>query len=145
MSAAAGAAAALVLGLGLGLQYNPLAATLASVAAAVLYGYPGAPSGRRPLAVSVLALGWLAGDGARIGRALAETAPASGARWAAVLAWVVTGAAVGYVVPAAAGILVGRRVTRGTGWLSAGAVALTVSGALSVLAPIIADRIAVLA
>ena len=141
MTAAAGIAGVLALGVALGLQFNPLTATVGAVLAAVIFGYPKAPEARRPIAVSVLALAWLAGEGVRIGASLATTPPKAWPDYAALAARVVAGAVVGYVLPAAAGAFVGRRVTRGTGWLSAAAVALTVAGALSAVAPMLADGV----
>jgi hypothetical protein len=142
VSVAVGLAGVLALGVALGLQYNPLAGTVGAVVAAVLYGYPSAPESRRPIAVAVLALAWLAGDGVRIGAALTVAPPKAGPDWAALAAHVLVSAIVGYAVPAAAGVIVGRRVTRGTGWLSAGAVALTVAGALSLVVPTLATAAA---
>jgi len=142
VNAVAGIAGVLALGIALGLQFNPLTATFGAVIAAALYGYPKAPEARRPIAVAVLALAWLAGDGVRVGASLAAAAPHTATDWVTVAARVLAGALVGYAVPAAAGIIVGRRVTRGTGWLSAGAVALTVAGALTLVAPVIADGLA---
>ncbi len=141
MSAAAGLLGVLALGVGLGLQFNPVTSLAGSLIAAVIFGTPKAPAARRPLAVAVLALAWLAGDGVAIGRSVAVDPPKAPFDWTAIALWALVGALVGYVVPAAAGALVGRRVTRGTGWLSAGAVALAVSGALITLAPALADGI----
>jgi hypothetical protein len=132
----------LAVGIGLGLQFNPVTSVIGSAIAAVLVGYPAAPSARRPMAVAVLAFAWLVGDGAPIGRSIATTPPKGLADWAGIALWVGVGALVGYVVPTAAGALVGRSVTRGTGWLSAGAVALSVAGALIVLSPFVADALA---
>ncbi|HEX9093772.1 MAG TPA: hypothetical protein VF902_07295 [Coriobacteriia bacterium] len=132
----------LVRGVALGLSFNPVTALVGAVAAAALAGYPGAPDSRRPLALGVLGLAWLAGDGARVG-VVVTSARMSGdaAVWAAVVAWVAVGATVGYLAPMLAGITVGRRVLRGTGWLSAGAVALTVAGALALVAPALAESV----
>lgn len=142
MNAAVGLAGVLALGIALGLQFNPLAATIGAVVAAVLYGFPKAPESRRPIAVAVLALAWLVGDGVRIGASLASSPPKGWPDWVALAARALTSALVGYLLPAAAGAIVGRRVTRGTGWLSAGAVALTVAGALSLVVPTLADGVA---
>jgi len=142
VSAAAGLAGVLALGVALGLQFNPLTATVGAVAAAALYGYPRAPEARRPIAVAVLALAWLAGDGVRIGASLATAPIGSWADLATLAARVLAGGAVGYALPAAAGAIVGRRVTRGTGWLSAATVALMVAGALAVVSPTLADSVA---
>jgi hypothetical protein len=142
VTAVAGVASVLALGVALGLQFNPLTATIGAVVAAAAYGYPKAPEARRPIAVAVLALAWLAGDGVRIGAALATAPPKAWPEWASLVARVLASALVGYVAPAVAGIIVGRRVTRGTGWLSAGAVALMVAGALAVVSPTLADGVA---
>jgi hypothetical protein len=135
----------LAVGIGLGLQFNPVTSVVGSVIAAVLVGYPKAPTARRPWAVAVLAIAWLVGDGAAIGRSISAAPPKGLADWVGIAVWVGVGALVGYAVPAAAGALVGRSVTRGTGWLSAGVVALSVAGAFAVVAPFVADAIARLA
>ena len=140
MSAVTGLGQALADGAALGLQFNPVTALLGAVAAAVLMGYPGAPDTRRPLAVAVLVLAWLAGDAARIGRVTVLAETAGGALpWAVPAAWAVVGIVVGYALPAAAGVGVGKRVVKGTGWLSAGFVAATVAGALALVAPALAE------
>jgi len=136
-----GLATVVALGVGLGLQFNPVTSLVGSLVAAVVFGTPRASAARRPLAVAVLAVAWLAGDGVAIGRSIAADPPKAPTDWTAVVLWALVGALVGYVVPAAAGALVGRRVTRGTGWLSAGAVALAVAGALVVIAPVLADGV----
>jgi hypothetical protein len=142
VTAAAGLAGTLGLGVALGLQFNPLTSLVGSTVAAVLYGFPSAAQARRALAVAVLAAAWLAGEGVAIGRRLADTRPATAADGLPLAAWVLVSLVVGYAVPAAAGALAGRRVVRGTGWLSAGAVAFTVAGALSLVAPRLADGVA---
>jgi hypothetical protein len=126
VTAAAGLAGTLGLGVALGLQFNPLTSLVGSTVAAVLYGFPA----------------WRAGEGVAIGRRLADTRPATAADGLPLAAWVLVSLVVGYAVPAAAGALAGRRVVRGTGWLSAGAVAFTVAGALSLVAPRLADGVA---
>ena len=131
----------IVQGAALGLQFNPLTAAVGCVAAAVLAGFPEAPESRRPLAAGVVALAWLLGDGARIGAALmgnmGTTPPA-----VALVVWATVGLLVGYVAPTLAGVAVGTRVVRGTGWLSAGAVAPLFAGALSIVAPALAEVLA---
>jgi hypothetical protein len=141
VTAAAGLAGTLGLGVALGLQFNPLTSLVGSTIAAVLYGFPSATQSRRVAAVAVLAVAWLAGEGAAIGARLAETRPAAG-DWMPLAMWALVSMAAGYAVPAAAGALAGRRVVRGTGWLSAGAVAFTVAGALALVAPTLADNVA---
>jgi hypothetical protein len=135
VSAATGLVAALVNGVALGLQFNPLTSLLGCVIASIVAGYPAAPDSRRPIAVSLLALAWLGGDGARIGRALGTGGDLA---LVGLAVWALTSALVGYALPGASGIGVGRRVVRGTGWLSAGAVAFAVSGALTVVGPAVA-------
>lgn len=68
-------------------------------------------------------------DGARL--------PAGVPLWAgyATLAvWALAGLLIGYAFPALLGAYVGRRVVKGTGWLSAIVVAASCSAALAVLA-----------
>jgi hypothetical protein len=131
-------------GLALGLQFNPVAAAIGAVAAAALAGFPGAPRARTVWAWVVLAVAWAVGDGVRVVGMLAAE-PRYAPAYLSVVAWSLVGFAVGYALPAAVGMFVGRRVTRGTGWLSAGAVALTVSLALVALAPRLADGVRFLA
>ncbi len=131
-------------GLALGLQFNPIAAAVGAMAAAALAGYSKAPRARRLWALLVLVVAWAIGDGIRVvGAVTAE--PRFQPAYVAVLVWSLIGFGLGYALPALAGMFVGRRVTRGTGWLSAGAVALTVSLALGVIAPRLADGIRFLA
>ena len=131
-------------GLTLGLQFNPVAAAIGSVCAAALTGYPGAPRARRLWAALVLLAAWGLGDGIRIAGA-ATADPRFQPAFVAVIVWSLIGFALGYALPALAGMFVGQRVTRGTGWLSAGAVALTVSLALGVIAPQLAEGVRFLA
>jgi hypothetical protein len=91
-----------------------------------------------------LVAAWAIGDGIRIaGSAVSD--PRYGSAYVAVALWAVVSFAVGYALPALAGMFVGRRVTHGTGWLSAGTVALTLSLALVVIAPRLADGVRLLA
>jgi hypothetical protein len=129
LAAAAGA------GLLLGIQFNPLASVAGAALAAGL-----ATTGRTAAAAGVLLGAWLLGDGARVLARGADAIAGSGlvsggeaAQWAVLGLWALAGLAIGYVVPAWAGWFVGSRVTHGTGWLAAGAVAATASGALSML------------
>ena len=127
-------------GLSLGLQFNPMAAAVGAVAAAALAGYPKAPRKRLVWAWVTLAAAWAIGDGIRIaGSAVSD--PRYGSAYIAVVLWSVVSFAVGYALPASTGMFVGRRVTHGTGWLSAGTVALTMSLALAALAPRLADGV----
>jgi hypothetical protein len=127
-------------GLTLGLQFNPIAATVGAVVAAALAGWPKAPRVRIVWAWLTLAVAWAVGDGIRIaGSAVSD--PRYGSAYVAVAMWSLVGFALGYALPALTGMFVGRRVTHGTGWLSAAAVALTVSLAMAVLAPRLADYV----
>lgn len=116
----------LVTGVATGLQFNPLAAAVSAPIAAALFGYRRAPRSRMWWSAAVLLAGWAVGDGIRLA--------GSGAPPAFLVAWAVTGLAFGYALPGVAGAYVGRQVHCGTGWLSAGAVALMLVPALSVLA-----------
>ncbi|MFA5844818.1 MAG: hypothetical protein WC971_08340 [Coriobacteriia bacterium] len=116
-----------VAALALGAAFNPLASAAGSIACAALAGHPRAGRTRVAWGWAVLVLAWLAGDGVR---ALAFAR----AGWAFVALWGAAGFALGYALPAGAGVLVGHRVTHGTGWLSAVVVAGTLSVALSTVA-----------
>lgn len=128
-------------GIALGLAFNPVTSLAAAVVAAALAGYPKAPPLRRWLAVAVLAGAWLVGDGTRIGAFISRRPPAGWQAWLGIALWAAVGVALGYVVPIASGIMAGRGVIRGTGWLSAGAVAFMVGGAIAMLAPSLAEGI----
>jgi hypothetical protein len=131
-------------GLTLGLLFNPVAGAVGAVVAAALAGYPKASRARVAWAGSVLVVAWAIGDGIRVlGAATAD--PRVRPAYLALVTWSLVGFAVGYALPAVSGMFVGRRVTHGTGWLSAAAVALTVSLALAVLAPRLADYVRFLA
>jgi hypothetical protein len=67
---------------------------------------------------------------------------ASGGSEPYLAAWALTGLGIGYVLPAVAGAYVGRQVHRGTGYLSAGAIAIMLVFALSTVAAPIADAVA---
>lgn len=123
-------------GMVLGVQVNPVASVAGAALAAAL-----ATAHRTWAAAFVLCGAWLIGDGAQVfvraTGALAGPGLVAGgpdAQWVALGLWALTGVAVGYVLPAWAGAFVGRRVTYGTGWLAAAAVAATASGALGALA-----------
>jgi len=131
----------LVFGLALGLSFNPLTAILGSSVGAALSGSPRSGDKRLGSGLTVLAVAWLLGDGfrvmARLRDALDGVWPSASADTAEVLVvlvgWAVAGAVVGYLVPFVFGRTVGRRVTHGTGWLTAGslAAAATVTMAIS--------------
>jgi hypothetical protein len=78
------------------------------------------------LAAAVVLVGWALGDGIRIAGSPGTTLE--------LAAWAVTGLAVGYALPAYAGAYVGRQVHKGTGYLSAGVVAIMLVSAFSALA-----------
>ncbi|TDB37882.1 MAG: hypothetical protein D9V44_07485 [Actinobacteria bacterium] len=137
-----GAVRALWQGASLGVQYNPVFGIGGAVVAAALLGYPRAPRERRFWAGAVIAVAWLAGDGLMILGRTREVVDGVGAfalvtpAWSAYLlvtVWAVVSLGLGYVAPALVGITVGRRVTHGTGWLAATAIAVGASLALSTL------------
>jgi|GEM_PF-858577 len=147
-------ARALEAGLRLAAQFNPVAAFAGALVAAMLAGHRDADRSHSLWAVGVLLGAWLVGDGARVlarardvfdgAAGLATPAVASamtagsaafvGADYLALAVWALGGLALGYAFPAWAGAFVGRRVTRGTGWLAAGAVAAAVSVAVAGIA-----------
>ncbi len=138
---AAGPAEVLWQALRLGLSPNPLLGVAAATLAAALGGHPRVRREQRIWAWTLLAAGWLIGDGLRvIGRlrdTLAGGGPlASSPLWlaaAALVVWALVSFAAGYLAAAAAGWAVGRRVTHGTGWLAAGSVAAGVSLAVATI------------
>lgn len=122
-------------GLLLGIQFNPIIALAGAALAAGLF-----TAGRVGAAAIVLAGAWVLGDGLELiaqgTEALSGTGLVSGglaAQWVVLVLWALAGLGIGYVLPAWAGAFVGTRVTHGTGWLAAGMVAATASGALSML------------
>lgn len=123
-------------GAAMGLQFNAIAATVTAVIAAALVGYPKAPPARRWWAAAVLTAGWALGDGLAL-------AASSGAKSSNVYgaAWAFVGFAIGYLAPALIGAAVGRSVFRGTGWLTAGAVALAVTPTISALSQRVAPAV----
>jgi hypothetical protein len=124
-----------------GLQFNPLAALASSIGASALVGYPSAPRSRWFWATVLLVGAWLIGDGVDIAARIPSgpIGPLDG--WG-VAVMVVVSLGLGFVLPAAAGAYVGRHVTRGTGWLSAMAVAAMVAGAFIAIAPVLSHGIA---
>jgi len=123
-------------GLLLGVQFNPVASVVGAAVAAGLFA-----AGRTRAAAVALAGAWLLGDGLRLFSRATDAIAGPGlvaggeaAQWVVLVLWALGGLALGYALPAWAGAFVGRRVTHGTGWLAAGAVAATASGALSMLA-----------
>lgn len=121
-------------GVAAGLAFHPLFAALSAALAAGLSGYRRAPRWRVWLSAGVLVAGWVVGEGIRVA--------ASHAQVPYVAAWAVTGFALGYALPAFAGGYVGRQVHKGTGYLSAAAVALMLVGALAALSAPIAVALA---
>lgn len=131
----------------LGIQYNPLYAVITAALAAAVWGYPKVRRDKRWYAIVVLAVGWLAGDGLRVLARMrdyydrAEAFAAAGLPvwdgWTTLGTWALVSLLLGYVLPALVGGAVGRRVTHGTGWLAAAAIAsalvLAVSAAVGAL------------
>jgi hypothetical protein len=133
LSSFAGVGVSILAGVAMGLQFHLVAAAVSATVAAALSGHRRAPRGRFWWSSAVIVAGWAVGDGIRL--AGAKAAPAY------LTAWAVTGLAFGYALPALAGAYVGRQVHRGTGWLAAGAVALMLVPALSVLGGALSARL----
>jgi hypothetical protein len=133
LNGAGSVALSILAGIAMGLQFHLLAAAVSATIAAALSGYSKAPRGRFWWSNAVVVLGWAVGDGVRL--AGANAAPGY------LAAWALTGLAFGYGLPAVAGAYVGRQVHRGTGWLAAGAVALMLVPALSVLGGVLSARL----
>jgi len=128
-----------IAGVRLGLAPNPLYATAGAMIVAGLAGHRRPSRTQESVAVVTLLVAWALGDGvpvlSRVIGAVRSATPVaeSWPGWLALVLWALTGMAVGYAAPAAAGIIVGRRVMHGTGWLAAMAVAGGVSIALATL------------
>lgn len=125
-------------GLKLALSFNPIIALLGSAAAAAVLA--AGRGGRRAFAgISLLSGFWLVGDGLRVlarARDLADgisALPPGWLGWATLAIWGAGGLAVGYALPSWAGTFAGRRVTFGTGWLTAIVVSITLSLSVSAL------------
>lgn len=121
---------AILSGVVLGLAFSPIAAAIGSALAAGLHRFYASRVGGQVVALVVLFVAWLVGDGQRM-FVHAQALSASGASawsWTGTVLWGVISLAVGYVLPFWTGTYVGRHVTHGTGWLSA-----TCIGGLSAL------------
>lgn len=117
------------------LAFSPIFSMVGSAACAALLARRPGP-GRRSLALGVLTGAWLLGDGMRVigqARALVDSGGGDAAAWVMLAVWAAGSLGLGYIAPAWAGTFVGRRVTRGTGWISAAVVAATVSAALGAI------------
>ncbi|MDY0087597.1 MAG: hypothetical protein RBS78_03475 [Coriobacteriia bacterium] len=126
-------------GLQLGIQFNPVVAAAGAAIAAAF-----AAVGRVRLAAVTLAVIWLLGDGMRIVSRAADAlgsnglvAGGAGAQWAVIVMWALASLCIGYVLPTWIGAFVGSRVTHGTGWLAAGALAATAASALATLSGVL--------
>jgi hypothetical protein len=142
-----GALRASAAGISLGSSFNPIAALTGAGIAAGLAGYRDAPRHRAALAAVVVLAAWAIGDGLRIaphaqrldagGAGPLASAAAPWMQWEVLVLWGVAALLIGYAAPALLGVYVGRQVVRGTGWLSAIFIAVTLAyGLTSVAAPI---------
>lgn len=130
-------------GLALGLAFDPLAAAVGGTLAAVVGVFIARRGGSASWWAFVASLAWLIGDGLAIaagavtllgsGHGLLGAAAPAWAAWTLLAVWAVSGLTLGYLVPAGVGVAVGCRVRFGTGWLAAGAVALSLVLALTIL------------
>lgn len=132
--------AAVIAGMRFAFQFNPVVAVLTAVIAAMASGRRTAGAYAVWRTGIVCALGWTVGDGLLIfssADALAgttsslEAAGQSWTAWVLIAVWALGSFGIGYLAPALVGGTVGRRVTVGTGWLAAGAVAGTLVLAVS--------------
>jgi hypothetical protein len=124
---------AIAAGVASGLQFHPLFAAATAALAGALAGYRKAPRARSWYAAGVVLAGWAIGDGLRIAGSTAAVPT--------LVAWAVTGLAVGYALPALLGAYVGKQVHRGTGYLAAAVVAIMFVSAVAALAGPIADAL----
>lgn len=133
---------ALRAGIALAAAFNPVFALIGAVAAACVLA-TGRGVRRMFAGWSLLAAVWLVGDGMRVVASARDLYDGAGLLlpsapvWSnvvAVVLWGAGGLLVGYALPAWAGAFAGRRVTMGTGWLTAGAVSVGLSLALAAAA-----------
>lgn len=146
---------AVAVGARLAAGYNPLLAVIGAAVCAVLLAAGSArwgrgrgarlarvPRSRLALALGVLAGVWFLGDGTMVvlagidlarGAQGLSGAAAGRADWIALGIWGLGSLALGYALPTWAGAFAGRRVTHGTGWLTAMSLSVAVSLAISVI------------
>ena len=130
---------AIMAGVSLGLQPNPLLGTGGAMLAAALAGHRRASRTQQRLAGAALIVAWIAGDGFTLLSRARDAWSGVGAfaggwpGWVTLAVWALLSFAVGYLASALVGISVGRRVTHGTGRLSAVAVAAAVSLGIATL------------
>jgi hypothetical protein len=116
-------------GLQLAFAYDPIIAlSAAALAAALLARSPGVL--RILVAAAIVAGGWWLGGGSADAESLLALYRSDLPILIAASFGVVGSILFGYAVPVWAGVFVGRRVTWGTGWLSAAAVAAMLSRAV---------------
>ena len=116
-----------------GLRFNLVVAAIAAAGAAAISGYRRAPRWRTWASAGVLCAGFVIGDGLRIVAVGGDTLRIAVACAVAL--------ALGYVFPAVAGAYVGRQVHKGTGFMSAIAVALMVVAAVASLGEPVASAL----
>ena len=141
---------AIVAGLSLGVAVNPVTAVVGCAGAAAVGALAARRGGRARWWLLIAVAAWVIGDAPGIAlqtsalargafRVLGAAPPWSG--WLFLSAWALCGLLVFYLLPAAAGVAVGRRVTWGTGWLAAAAVAGTLCLALLGAAPYVGSAL----
>lgn len=115
------------------LSFNPVVSLVGAALAAALW-----TRSRSWLGVSlswfVLLVAWFAADGILLVAMLDRSSAEGGADHPLIIAGGVAALAIGYALPAWSGAFVGKRVTKGTGWMSAAVVALSTWGAVSAIA-----------
>ncbi len=133
---------ALRAGIALAAGFNPVFALAGAVAAACVLA-TGAGVRRGFAGWGLLVAVWLLGDGMRVIASARDIYDGAGLLlpatpvWANIVAtalWGLGGLLAGYALPTWAGAFAGRRVTFGTGWLTAGAVSVGLSLALAAAA-----------
>lgn len=134
MSDVADLARALVQGGRLALEFNPVAAVVAAGAAGLIAGTPRASRRHARWAAAAVLGCWALGDGPAVAGLLSSIAGSTAAIAGPVtqlVVWAAGGLCLGYLVPAAVGVSVGRRVVFGTarlaGAVTGSTIALTVS------------------
>jgi hypothetical protein len=144
----------LLVGLSFGVSFNVVTALVGSTAAAAVGAFEARRGVRMPWWIAVAVAAWLIGEGPDIaaragsvvaGRGILLPNTPGWAGWVLLVSWAVSGLIVGYLAPAGLGVAVGRRVTFGTGWLAAVAVAGTVCLAFSAMSAQVTQMLRLLA
>lgn len=125
----------------LGLVVAPYSSLLGSIVAAVLITRAKSAIGYA-VGGLVLVAAWLLGEGLfRLSVTQGAAGPDPQRVWLLFGVQALVSLGFGYVLPTWAGYFVGKRVIRGTGWISAGVVAASAAGAVYAIGSSLAARL----